>query len=129
MHEPSMQASSLRGAHLFPFPAGEYVCIHLRAAAKANGFTPNLRAAAAAHLLATKSIQVNNVTGICSCSMLADILKTAYFRPEDGFCTCHDCMLHGTCCHLLAAVKLPTFREVALPAVVQEAEGDSDQAS
>lgn len=31
------------------------------------------------------------------------------FRPEEGFCTCHDRLLNGTCCHLLAAPLLTAF--------------------
>lgn len=103
--------------------------MHLRAAAQQNGFTHNLRLEAAGHLVTSSAIQVDDDTGICSCSAMADLQKTVHFRPAEGFCTCHDRTLHGTCCHLLAAVQLPALAGVDLPAAVRQAEANGDAVS
>ena len=95
-------------------PAGDALCLHLKAAGEVVGYTPNLRAAAASYLVEHGNIRVDAVTGVCTCTTLADLLKPVIFRPQDGCCTCHGHMLHGTCCHLLAAAQLPEFAGVEL---------------
>lgn len=52
---------------------------------------------------------------ICTCCNLADLTRVQTFRPAEGFCTCFDRMLHGTCCHLLAARELEAFQGMELP--------------
>ena len=66
---------------------------------------------------------MDEASGTASCWSLADVLKTVRFRPNDGFCTCHDHALHGTCCHLLAAARLAAFADSDLPAACQQVEG------
>ena len=94
----------------FPCNAAESVCVHIMAAGQVVGFTSRLRLEAATHLVASGLITVDADTGICSCQALADVLKVVHFRPKEGFCTCHDRTLHGTCCHLQAAPLLEEFR-------------------
>lgn len=98
------------------------MCIHIAAAARQVGYTPALRKRAAAYLVSSGLIQVEEATGICCCPALGDPLgKSMTFRPADGFCTCHGYALHNTCCHLLAAAELPAFREVHIPVMVHAA--------
>ncbi|KAL4421314.1 hypothetical protein ABPG75_011825 [Micractinium tetrahymenae] len=92
------------------------VCTHLKAAAQViGGFTPALRAATADYLLAGGQIQVD-AAHRCSCLALAAPLRPVVFSPLEGECTCFDRALHGTCCHLLAAARLPQFEGMELPA-------------
>lgn len=108
------------------FAAAEAVCVHVLAAAQVQGFTSNLRGSAAAYLVAHReTITVDADTGMCTCTTLADVLKPVHFRPQDGACTCHDRAMHGTCCHLLAAARLPEFAGVGLP-VGLDLEGAND---
>ena len=93
--------------------AAEHLCVHLKAAARHIGFTHRQRLAAAAHLAANGSIEVGEA-GICTCPTLADISRKQTFRPEEGFCTCYDRSITGTCCHLLAAAVLPAFANTAV---------------
>ena len=95
--------------------AGGSTCVHIKAAGRVIGFTPTLRGAAAAYLLAKDLIQVDANSGICTCTSLADNGKKVYFRPKESFCTCHDRTLHGTCCHLQAAPLLTAFLGLELP--------------
>jgi len=95
--------------------AGGSTCVHIKAAGRVIGFTPTLRGAAAAYLLAEDLIQVDATSGICTCAALADNGKKVYFRPKESFCTCHDRTLHGTCCHLQAAPLLTAFLGLELP--------------
>lgn len=89
--------------------AAEHLCVHLTAAARQLGFTHKRRLAAAAHLALSGSIELHGEANICSCPTLADVSRKQTFRPEEGFCTCHDRLLNGTCCHLLAAPLLTAF--------------------
>lgn len=109
-------------AHLPPSAAhgaAEHVCVHVRAAAEVVGYTHKLRLETAAHLVEAGLIQVDEGTGICTTSTLADITKAVHCRPHEGACTCHGQAQHGICCHLLAAAKLPFFVGAELPMVVQ----------
>ena len=91
------------------------MCSHLKAAAQVTGgFTPALRTAAADHLVATAQICVDEALG-CHCMALANPLRPVLCVPLEGACTCHDRAMHGTCCHLLAAARLPEFHGVELP--------------
>lgn len=101
--------------------------MHLKAAAEVVGFTANLRVAAATYLVERNLIKVDEGTGVCTCSSLADLLKPVMFRPQDGCCTCHDHTLHGTCCHLLAAAELPAFAEKQVLTGMPVPEGEADQ--
>ena len=112
-----------------PNAAAEYLCVHILAAAQANGFAPALRAAAAAYLLASGGIEADTESGVCSVPTLAHYSKCVHFRPIDGFCTCHDCTQHGTCCHLLAAAQLPAFEGVDLPAAAYQWGDDNEEVS
>lgn len=103
----------------------DHVCIHLKAAAEVVPFTHRMRLDTAAHLLDNDYIQVGEA-GICTASTLADQSRVATFRPAERFCTCGDCQLHGTCCHLLAASKLLAFKDQELPTGLQE-EGTEDE--
>lgn len=69
-------------------------------------------------------IQVDADSGVCSCTTLADVLKPVHFRPEDGSSTCHDRAMNGTCCHLLAAARLPAFDGLELSAGVPVPESE-----
>ena len=89
----------------------ERVCVHLVAAARHMGFTHKQRLAAAAHLALSGSIEVQGEANICTCPTLADVSRVHTFRPEEGFCSCHDRSLNGTCCHLLAAHLLTAFAD------------------
>ena len=92
------------------------MCTHLKAAAQVvGGFTPALRAAAADYLVAGGHIRVDAAQA-CSCLALANPLRPVVFSPLEGECTCFDRALHGTCCHLLAAARLPQFQGLELPA-------------
>ena len=95
------------------------MCVHVRAAAEVVGYTHKLRLETAAHLVEAGLIQVDEGTGICTTSTLADITKAVHCRPHEGACTCHGQAQHGICCHLLAAAKLPFFVGAELPMVVQ----------
>jgi hypothetical protein len=86
-----------------------------------------MRVAAAAYLVKHDSIRVDEVTGVCSCSTLADMLKPVMFRPQDGSCTCHDHTLHGTCCHLLAAAQLPALAGVQVLTGMPGTDGEGEQ--
>ena len=100
---------------LAPTWAEDSVCSHLKAAAQVTGgFTPALRTAAADHLVATAQICVDEALG-CHCMALANPLRPVLCVPLEGACTCHDRAMHGTCCHLLAAARLPEFHGVELP--------------
>ncbi|EFN51443.1 hypothetical protein CHLNCDRAFT_140162 [Chlorella variabilis] len=99
--------------------SAEHVCVHVRAAAEVVGYTHKLRLETAAHLVEAGLIQVDEGTGICTTSTLADITKAVHCRPHEGACTCHGQAQHGICCHLLAAAKLPFFVGAELPMVVQ----------
>ena len=112
-----------------PCNAVDSVCVHLMAAGRVIGFTPRLRLDAAAHLASSGLITVDADTGICSCQALADVLKVVHFRPKEGFCTCYDRTLHGTCCHLQAAPLLAAFVGVELPAAAHHVAGDSETVS
>ena len=132
MHRTARCGNSNSANTAAPLPptahAAEHICIHIRAAVECNGFSPELRAAAAAYLVVQRVIAVDTAAGICSCPLLADPGKTAHFRPAAGFCTCHDRTLHGICCHLLAGLQLPEFQGLQLPARVQ-LESVSDERS
>ena len=104
-------------------------CVHLMAAGRVIGCTPRLGLDAAAHLASSGLITVDADTGICSCQALADVLKVVHFRPKEGFCTCYDRTLHGTCCHLQAAPLLAAFVGVELPAAAHHVAGDSETVS
>ena len=92
----------------------------IAAAAAVGGFTPQLRAEAAAHLVNKNLIAVDSSSGVCCCSTLVCMdqeegePRKVYFQPLAGACTCHDYALSGTCCHLLAAPQLPVFQEAAV---------------
>ncbi len=107
-----------RISHRLPMCTGEHICVHIRAAAQAVGYTHLLREQAAAHLVENGRIEVDRVTRLCIFSTLSDITKPVYCRPDQAACTCHGQAQHGHCCHLLAAQKLPLFKE-ALPLTLQ----------
>ena len=113
----------------FPCNAAASMCVHIMAAGRVVGFTQRLRLEAATHLVASGLIIVDADTGICSCQALADVLKVVHFRPKEGFCTCHDRALHGTCCHLRAAPLLPAFIGAELPAAVHHVDGNGEKVS
>ena len=94
-------------------------CIHIRAAAKHAGFTHQLRREAAAFLVATGEIKVDEEEGLYSAPQLAACNKAAYCRPREGRCTCHDRARHGICCHLMAAALLPGEQRVELTLTVE----------
>ena len=118
--------------------AAERVCKHVRAATRVYPITLNRRSAAAARLLSLGTIVVgeeqeerrgSETVGrrLCHCPTFTHGQKNVFFRPRDGFCSCHDQMLHGTCCHLLAAAQLPEFAGLYLPATAcQEAENKDE---
>jgi hypothetical protein len=104
------------------------MCVHLKAAGSVVGFTHGMRAATATHLVDSGYIKVGEA-GICTAPMLADMSREHTFRPAEQFCTCLDRMMHGVCCHLLAAPWLIEFQNVellsgpSLPASQQGAAG------
>ena len=66
---------------------------------------------------------------LCHCPTFTHGQINVFFRPRDGFCSCHDQMLHGTCCHLLAAAQLPEFAGLYLPATACQEAQNKDEVS
>ncbi|KAL4436574.1 hypothetical protein ABPG75_003713 [Micractinium tetrahymenae] len=104
----------------------DHLCVHIKAAASVMSFTHQRRMAAAAFLVESGGIDVGEA-GICTCAMLADTSRKQTFRPQEGYCTCLDRQLHGTCAHLLAALLLEAFNGMELPQGPPQVAGEENK--
>ncbi|KAL4430891.1 hypothetical protein ABPG75_006147 [Micractinium tetrahymenae] len=104
----------------------DHLCVHIKAAASVMSFTHQRRMAAAAFLVESGGIDVGEA-GICTCATLADTSRKQTFRPQEGYCTCLDRQLHGTCAHLLAALLLEAFNGMELPQGPPQVAGEENK--
>ncbi|KAL4451780.1 hypothetical protein ABPG75_007442 [Micractinium tetrahymenae] len=109
-----------------PAHAEDHLCVHIKAAASVMSFTHQRRMAAAAFLVESGGIDVGEA-GICTCATLADTSRKQTFRPQEGYCTCLDRQLHGTCAHLLAALLLEAFNGMELPQGPPQVAGEENK--